>query len=250
MVGADYEAVTPAIPQTGPMNGSRLKDWLIGAFAMLVVLALVLAALWWAATTSPGEDGSSAETPRLDPPAGEPTPPADLPAESVWLADVDLDATTLVLPDSTLQDVVATGLGVLSGPDGLVADRLEVTATVPFQVVAAELGGDTEVRAGENGQAVVVRKMEVLGRELTVVATGTVEVDDGLLVSRPQSIDLGGPDILSRATAELVDRYVTIEHAIEGLPEGLVLVEVAVEDDGFRADLEGEDVVVVPGGGS
>jgi hypothetical protein len=232
------------------MSGSRLKDWLIGAFAMLVVLVATLAALWWMATSSPEEGGSAAETVRPEPPAGEPTPPSDLDAESVWLADVDLDATTLVLPDSPLHDVVATGVGVLSGPERLVADWLEVTATVPFDVVEAELGGDTEVRAGQDGQAVVERSVEVLGRQLTVVATGTVEVENGVLVSRPESIDIGGPDVLSRGIASVVDRYVTIEHAIEGLPEGLVLVGVAVEDDGFRADLEGEDVVLVPGVGS
>lgn len=137
-----------------------------------------------------------------------------------------------------------------SGPDGLVADWLAVEATVPFQDIAVELGGDTEVRAAEGDQAEVVRTVEVLGRELTVVATGTVEVEDGLLVVEPRSIDLGGPDFLSRATAALVRRLVTIEHAIEGLPEGLVLLDVDVQDDGFRADLEGDDVVLVEGSGS
>ncbi|WP_238695377.1 DUF2993 domain-containing protein [Ornithinimicrobium flavum] len=229
---------------------SRLKDWLIGAFAMLVVLVAAVAALWWVATTPPEEAGPPAGTSRLEPATGEPTPPADLDAESVWLGDVDLEASTVVLPDSPLQDVIATGVGVLSGPEGLVADRVELTATVPFQVIEAELGGDTELRAGEDGQVVVARSVEVLGRQLSVVATGTVEARDGLLVSRPASIDLGGPDVLSRGTAALVNRYVTIEHAIEGLPEGLVLVGVAVQDDGFRADLEGEDIVLVPGGGS
>ena len=70
------------------------------------------------------------------------------------------------------------------------------------------------------------------------------------LVVEPQSIDLGGPGVLSRATASVVRRFVTIEHAIEGLPEGLVLLEVDVRDDGFRADLEGDDVVLVEGSGS
>jgi hypothetical protein len=39
---------------------------------------------------------------------------------------------------------------------------------------------------------------------------------------------------------------VTIEQDIEGLPEGLVLRDVAVRDDGFRATFRGEDVELVP----
>lgn len=234
------------------MTRSRAWDWLIGAVGMLLVLGVVLAGLWWAVTDRAGSGDSTGGGPpsgRSSAPAAAP-PPADLTAEEVWLADMDLDAGTLVLPDSTLQDVQATGQGVRSGPDGLVADWLAVEATVPFQDIAVELGGDTEVRAAEGDQAEVVRTVEVLGRELTVVATGTVEVEDGLLVVEPRSIDLGGPDFLSRATAALVRRLVTIEHAIEGLPEGLVLLDVDVQDDGFRADLEGDDVVLVEGSGS
>lgn len=214
---------------------------------MLVVLSVVLAVVWWVATTPSGEDGSPADVARPDRPAGSPAPPADLTAEEVWMADMDLDAGTLVLPDSTLMDVRATGQGVRSGPGGLVADWLAVEATVPFGDIEAELGGDTEVMAAENGQAMVRRSVQVLGRELTVVATGTVNVENGYLVVDPQKIDLGGPDLLSRATAAAVRRWVTIEHAIEGLPEGLVLLQVDVQFDGFRADLEGEDVVLVQG---
>ena len=34
----------------------------------------------------------------------------------------------------------------------------------------------------------------------------------------------------------------TIRQPVEGVPEGLVLKEVTVQDDGFRALLSGEDV--------
>ncbi len=92
----------------------------------------------------------------------------------------------------------------------------------------------------------VVRTVEALGRELRVIATGTVEVEAGRLVVEPRSIDFGGPDFLSDATAAVVRRLVAIEHDIEGLPEGLVLQDVAVQGDGFRARLLGEDVQLVP----
>lgn len=216
---------------------------------MLLLLVLLLGVLWWVVSTpaggstdppgtSPVRDGGRSTTDR---------PPADLADEEVWLADVDIAAGTVVLPDSTLRDVQAVGHGVRSGGAGLVVAGLDVQATVPFADVAAELGGDSVVRPAEDGQASVVRTVEVLGRETTVVATGTVEVVGGLLVVEPRSIDLGGPDVLSRAVAAVVRRFVTIEHPIQGLPENLVLREVDVQDDGFRADLSGEDVVLVPG---
>jgi hypothetical protein len=92
----------------------------------------------------------------------------------------------------------------------------------------------------------MVRTVEALGRELRVIATGTVEVEAGRLVVEPHSIDFGGPDFLSDAIADVVRGLVTIEHDIEGLPDGLVLHGVAVQDDGFRAHLRGEDVKLVP----
>lgn len=232
------------------MNASRVRDWLIGALGMLIVLVLALGVVWWRMTTPSEAGGSSAGGSGADRPVDSPTLPADLGDEEIWLADLDLDAVAVVLPDSTLRDVHATGHGVRSGPHGLVADHVAVVATVPFDEIAAELGGDTAVRAAEGGQATVVRTVEVLGRDLTVVATGTVEVENGLLVVEPRSIDLGGPDVLSRATATMVRRLVTIEHAIDGLPEGLDLQEVDVQDDGFRAHLEGENVIVVQGNGA
>jgi hypothetical protein len=92
----------------------------------------------------------------------------------------------------------------------------------------------------------VVRTVEAFGRELRVTATGTVEVEAGRLVVEPRSIDFGGPGFLSDATAAVVRRLVTIEHDVEGLPEGLVLRDVAVRDDGFRVSLRGEDVRLGP----
>ena len=46
------------------------------------------------------------------------------------------------------------------------------------------------------------------------------------------------PEAVGAAVRELV----TIRQPVEGVPEGLVLQEVAVQDDGFRARLSGTDV--------
>jgi hypothetical protein len=95
-------------------------------------------------------------------------------------------------------------------------------------------------RAGRRAQ--VVRTMVVAGRQLRVVATGDVTVDAGRLVVEPRAIDVGGPPVLARRIADVARRLVTIEQDVEGLPQGLVLQRVTVQDDGFRAHLEGRDV--------
>jgi stage V sporulation protein SpoVS len=92
----------------------------------------------------------------------------------------------------------------------------------------------------------VVRTVEVLGRELRVVATGTVEARDGRIVVEPRSIDIGGPELVSGAIAAVVRQFVTIEQQVEGLPAGLVLQDVSVQADGFRAHLTGNDVALLP----
>lgn len=229
------------------MGSRRANDLLTGAAGMLLLLVVTAAALWWVVTDPAGGDGQPATSPPADsgrPPATE--PPADLAEDEVWLEELSVDAATLVTEDSMLRDVSAAGDGVRTSPDAVVADRLSVEATVPFDVVADEVGDGTAVGAAAGGQAVVVRTVEVLGRELRVTATGTVEAEAGRLVLEPSSIDIGGPDFLSDATAAVVRRLVTIEHDIEGLPDGLVLDDVDVQDDGFRAHLSGEDVQLVP----
>ncbi|WP_294570596.1 DUF2993 domain-containing protein [uncultured Arthrobacter sp.] len=230
------------------MEWKRAKDWLIGAGGMVLALGVALVVLWWAAS-DPANGNEAEPEPSPTQGTGRPmgaVPPDGLREDEVWLADLDLDAGTLVTAGSVLHDVRAVGQDVVSGPEGLVAGRLAVDATVPYEVVAEELGGGSVIRAADGGQATVVRTVEALGRELRVTATGTVDVEDGRLVLEPRSIDVGGPDFLSDATAAVVRRFVTIEHDIEGLPEGLVLQDVAVRDDGFRANLRGEDVELAP----
>ncbi|WP_299169801.1 LmeA family phospholipid-binding protein [uncultured Arthrobacter sp.] len=233
------------------MECTRAKDWLIGAAGMILVLGMTIAILWWAVSDPAGGSGaepSPSPSPSVDAPGDlrpNAAPPNDLRDDETWLADLELDAGTVVTAGSTLRDVRATGQDVVTGPNGMVAARLSVDATVPFEVVAEELGGGAVVRAADDGQAAVVRTVEALGRELRVVATGTVEVKGGRLVVEPRSIDVGGPDFLSDALGAVVRSLVTIEHDIEGLPEGLALQDVAVQEDGFRANLQGEDVTIV-----
>lgn len=216
----------------------RVLDGLVGALVALVLLALVVVgALWWW--------GRSADAPTVPDPGAAPPPasaPDDLGPDETWLADVQLGSGDLRSPDGALSDVTATGTDVRFGPDGMVAGRLDVEATVPFDQVAAGVGAGVTIAPAEDGQASLSRTVEVLGRQVGVVATGTVRAEDGLLVLEPTSIDVGGPDLLARAAADVVNALVTIRQPVEGVPEGLVLREVAVVEDGFRATLAGEGV--------
>ena len=229
------------------MEWTRAKDWLIGAVGMVLVLGAATAIAWWVVSDPASRlEAAPAPTPTAGERVPEAKPPAGLGPDEVWLADVAMDAGTLAAAGSELHDVRAVGQDVVTGSDGMVAQRLTVDATVPFGVVASKLGDGTEVRAAEGGQVMVVRTVEALGRQLAVTATGTVGADAGRLVVEPRSIDFGGPGFVSDAVGAVVNRLVTIEHDIEGLPEGLVLQDVAVQEDGFRARLSGEDVKLGP----
>lgn len=229
------------------MTRTRVVWWLFGALSMLLLLIVALVVFLWK-VSEPADEGNT-QTPSASPSATRTAPPPDdLAVDEVWIGDLDLQSELVVLPDSTLHDVVAKGHGARSGPDGLVVDRLEVEATVPFAEVATQLGGDSTVRAADNGEAAVERSVEAFGRRFNVVATGTVGVKEGLLVVEPRSIDIGGPRLLSRTLGTLVRELVTIEQPIEGLPPKLELRDVDVRSDGFRASLSGDDVVLAAAG--
>lgn len=66
------------------------------------------------------------------------------------------------------------------------------------------------------------------------------------LVVEPRSIGFGGPQILSKGTAAVVRTFVSIEHDIDGLPKGLVLQDLTVEDEGCRPRLRGEKARLIP----
>lgn len=226
----------------------RLRDALAGAAVAVALLGLALAVVVWLATSPAGTDRASAPEPgpTATAPAGDPQPPADLSGTETWLGDVDLDSGTVVTGGSLLRDVRAVGSDVRTGPDGVVAGRLAVDATVPFDVVAEQLGPGTTVRPADGAGATVERTVRFAGRELRVVATGTVRAERGLLVLEPRSVDVGGPDVLADALGSLVRRFGDVEHRVQGLPEGLVLRDVRVQDDGFRAALSGVDVRLAP----
>lgn len=244
------------------MERRRLLDGLVGAAVMLLVLVLV-GVVAFLTLSEPAGSAAGPDRPSADGGAARdrgtgadgdggsdgdgPPAPTDLAEGEVWLGDVALEAGALATADGVLRDVRADGVDVRTGPAGLTAATMVLDATVPFELVAEQVGDGVVVGPGPRGQATVARGVEVLGRRVDVSATGTVEVVRGRLVIEPTSIDVGGRSFLSGVLATIVREAVTIEHTIEGLPEGMVLDAVEVQEDGFRARLVGEDVRLAPG---
>ena len=218
-----------------------MKHFLLGVGTTLAVLVVGVFVLLLVLGDGGGAPGA-VPSPTASGPA--PPPPDDLAPEETWLSTVELRSADVVSADGDLADVVASGTGVRFSPTGLRAQRLDLDATVPFDTVAAEVGQDVRIFPAEGGRAGIERTVPVLGREVTIRATGTVEADAGQLLIEPETVDLGGPEFLDRTASALARRLVTIRQDVAGVPEGMSLTDVEVTDAGFAVTLTGTDVVV------
>ena len=179
-----------------------MKNFLLGVGATLAVLALALVVLVLS-LGSGATPASLARPPPLPPrprPRWPPRPP-DLTADETWLGAVELRS----------QDVVSSGdLGRRRGdrlrPCGSPrrgCGRSRSTSTRPSRskTVAKQVGQDVTVYDAGNGKTGVERTVTILGRDLTLKATGTVTADGGQLLIEPETIDLGGPSFLDSAAS-------------------------------------------------
>ena len=87
------------------------------------------------------------------------------------------------------------------------------------------------------------RQVTILGRDITLKATGTVSADGGQLLIEPETVDLGGPSFLDSAASTLA-HLATIRQDVAGVPEGMSLTAVQVTPEGFDAQLHGTDVII------
>ena len=221
-----------------------MKNFLLGVGATLAVLALVVVVLVLSLGSGAPSAGGRTASPA---PSGSPTVaprPADLAADETWLGAVDLRSQDVVSAKGDLVDVVATGSGVRFSQEGLRAQRLDIDATIPFATVAEQVGQDVTVYDAGNGKTGLERQVTILGRDITLNATGTVTAEDGQLLIEPETIDLGGPSFLDSAASALARGLATIRQDVAGVPEGMSLDAVAVTPEGFDAELSGTDVVV------
>lgn len=219
----------------------RVKQFVLGAVTTLVALVVAALLLVWS-VGSPGS-GSDVAVPRVSA-SPRPSAPTNLSKGETWLGDVRLTSAQVVTGDGGLRDVTAIGSAVTLTGDGLRAGRLDIDAMLPFDTAAAQIGAGVTLFAAGDGIAGLRRQVSVLGREVEVRATGSVHAVDGQLVITPQTIDLDGPDWLDTAASAIVRQLVTIRHTVQGVPDGMALTAVSVQEGGFRAHLRGDDVTI------
>lgn len=223
-----------------------MKNFLLGVGATLAVLALGLVVLVLAlSSATPSASGPAGPTASPGPTstATVAQQPADLADDETWLGAVELRSRDVVSATGDLVDVVATGSGVRFSPAGLEAQQLDIAATIPFATVAEQVGPDVTIYDAGAGRTGVERQVTLLGRDITLKATGTVSADGGQLLVEPETVDLGGPSFIDSAASALARSLVTIRQDVVGVPAGMSLTAVEVTPEGFAAQLNGTDVV-------
>jgi DUF2993 family protein len=154
---------------------------------------------------------------------------------------VELTADELGQPAGTRADISLRGVhvplsDVLSGSVQQVpVDRVDGTATLSYELLAQQLGGDTTL-AADGDRLRITGTIQVLGLDLPLTAVGTVRLDGQDVVLDVQSASAGGANVpapvLRRAAEQLDLRY-----PIPALPFGLQVT-------GVRPGAEGVDVRV------
>ncbi len=218
-----------------------MRRFLAGLLTGLLAAALLLGAAVAALVLSVPQD----QPPASAPPVAIPGAPSRLERGQTFLSNVSLDSAAVLTGDGPLTDVRATGREVSLTRDGLTAGSLAIDAVLPFSAAAAQVDDGVVLYAAGSGRAGLRRTVTLLGRDLPVTATGTVRAEDGLLVIEPQTVDLGGPDLLDDAASAAVRRLVTVRQQVEGLPQGMRLTRVEVVAGGFRVHLEGTRIALV-----
>jgi hypothetical protein len=161
---------------------------------------------------------------------------------------VALDAEELGQPAGTRADVSLRGVHVplkaaLSGSVTEVpVDRIDGTATLAYDLLAAQLSDDATVTREGDGLR-ISRTVEVVGYRLPVTAAGTVVLDgDQLVVDVEQAAGAGVdvPGFLVDRVSDLLD----LRYTVPQLPFGLQLTSVAPGRDGVEVRVEATDAVL------
>ena len=221
-----------------------MKNFLLGVGVTLAVLALGLVVLVLSLGSGGSGSAGAPASPAPPAPATVAPPPGDLAEDETWLGAVQLRSQDVASTQGDLVDVVATGSGVRFSPAGLTAQQLDIDATIPFATVAEQVGQDVTIYDAGNGNTGVQRQVSILGRDLTLQATGTVSADGGQLLINPETIDLGGPAFLDAAASTLARSLASIRQDVAGVPVGMTLTAVQATPEGFDAQLTGTDVVI------
>jgi LmeA-like phospholipid-binding len=161
---------------------------------------------------------------------------------------IALTADELGQPAGTTADVRLVGLhiplsNVLSGDvQEVPVDRIEGTATLSYELLSDELGGDSTLSRDGDGLR-VTKTVELLGYTLPLTASGTVGLDgDELIVDVERASGAGVelPDFLVDQASDLLD----LRYQVPALPFGLQLTSVTPAADGVVVQVEAVDTVL------
>jgi hypothetical protein len=161
---------------------------------------------------------------------------------------IALSAGQLGQPEGTRADVALHGVrvplaSVLSGAVQQVPiDRVDGTATLSYDLLAAQLGGDTTLRREGDGLR-ITKTVELLGQAIPLTAAGTVSLDGNDLVVDVENATGAGVDV-PRMLVDRVADLLDLRYAVPGLPFGLRLTGVTPADDGVVVRLEATDTVI------
>jgi len=162
---------------------------------------------------------------------------------------IALTAEELGQPAGTRADVSLRGVhvplsDVLAGSvQQIPVDRVDGTATLSYDLLAQQLGGDT-VLAPEGDGVRITKTVEALGFDFSLTAVGTVALDgQDVVVTDVRDASAGAVDVpgfvLDRAQ-DLLD----LRYPVPALPFGLQLTSVDPTPDGVAVAVEATDTVL------
>lgn len=163
---------------------------------------------------------------------------------------ISLTADELGQPAGTAADVRLVGVriplsNVVSGDVREVpVDRIEGTATLSYDLLSEQLGGDSTLSRDGDGLR-VTKTVELAGYTLPLTASGTVGLDGNELVVDVQRASGAGvelPGFLVDQASDLLD----LRYEIPALPFGLELTSVIPAADGVVVEVEATDTVLAP----
>ena len=149
---------------------------------------------------------------------------------------ISLTADELGQPEGTSADVRLVGVqiplsAVLSGEvQEVPVDRIEGTATLSYELLSAQLGGDSTLSPEGDGLR-VTKTVEILGYTLPLTATGTITLDGDELVVDVERASGAGVEV----PGFLVEQVA-----------GLQLTSVTPAPDGVVVEVEATDTVLAP----
>jgi len=159
-----------------------------------------------------------------------------------------LDEVTGQVDGVTLEGIKATDVTIdakdITTSTPYTAGTATISATLPTASINSIVADQTqlEITVTVDGSALKATG-KVLG--VTMSANLVPRVQDGKLLVDVQDIAIGGLSVsVDSLPASIGNRLNDIEVPVGGLPEGLVLQQATVVDDGVRITASGTDVVI------